>query len=114
MDNRLIDHAGMATRARRGREKPEPPLQTLYLGQWLHALGKRPVDVVRGTGINEGYISELISGKKKNPSTKYSFLIATFLGLKVDDLYKPPPDREFIKRAKAMDPDLLARLRSDN
>jgi transcriptional regulator with XRE-family HTH domain len=58
----------------------------LAFGLGLH---KRPIDVVRGTEINEGYLSQLISGKKKNPSGLILAQIADFLGIPMSYFYRP-------------------------
>jgi transcriptional regulator with XRE-family HTH domain len=66
--------------------------------------------VVRATGINEGYLSELISGAKKNPSFEILNQIADFLGIPVNYFNRPPPDRDFIAEAAGLDPRVIARL----
>ena len=72
------------------------------------------MDVVRATKINEGYLSELISGKKKNPSADALYKIADFLEIPLDYLYRLPPDRAFIEEAAKFDPSVLAKLRAGN
>ena len=92
------------------RRRPQKAVQRLFIGQWVRALGKRPVDVVRATGINEGYLSELIGGTKTNPSTALLRQIGDSLGIKWHYLYEPPPSKEFIRTATTLDPATLARL----
>lgn len=94
-----------------------PPLQNrtrlvrkLYIGEWIRALGVKQIEVVRATGINEGYLSSLISGTRKNPSFEYLNQIADFLGIPVGYFNRPPPDREFLTEAAGLDPKVLARL----
>jgi len=70
-----------------------------------------PAEVVRATGINEGYLSQLISGEKKNPSGRTLLLISGHLGIPMGLLYEPPPDREFIEKAGKIDPAILSRLK---
>jgi transcriptional regulator with XRE-family HTH domain len=94
--------------ARRARRPGRP----LYIGQWIRALHMRQIDVVRGTGINERYLSELCSGtSKKRPSEALLADLADFLGIPIDYLYRPPPAAEFIQEASRLDPAVLARLR---
>lgn len=86
--------------------------EPLYIGQWIRALGVRQIDVVRATGMNEGYLSELCSGKsKKNPSRALLQSIADALDIPVDYLRRPPPDQHFIQQASQIDPAIISRLK---
>lgn len=85
-----------------------------YLGPWIYAAGKTPAEVVRGTGINFGYLSGLISGKKRNPSYEKLKLISEFLKVPVEKLEGPPPSVELLHKVADYDPELLARLAKIN
>ena len=111
MENAHADNPAMVGRQRDARRKPTEARPALFVGQWIRALGERPVDVVRGTGINEGYISELINGGKSNPSAVKMLQIADYLGIPLHYLYQPPPDRQFIEQVASLDPAIIARLR---
>jgi hypothetical protein len=112
MDNPFPDHRLMPVKSNRARPKrPPPPKMPLYVGQWLSALGIRPREVVKATGINEGYLSEIISGKKTGVGTAKVAQIAAVLGIPWQYLYRPPPDRKVIDEAISLDPAVLARLR---
>lgn len=100
----------MARHPRSPRNVPQREFRKLYIGEWVRALGRRPVEVVRATGINEGYLSKLISGAKKNPSFDMLNQIADFLGIPVSYFNRPPPDRQFIEEASELDPKVLAKL----
>jgi transcriptional regulator with XRE-family HTH domain len=71
---------------------------------------------VKGTGINEGYLSQLISGEKKNPSGLILAQIADFLGIPMNYFYRPPPSQEAIDQVSDIDPAVLRRLsgKTDN
>src|SRR6185436_1229896 len=78
MDRTAAENRGMANRpakARR-REKREPP--PYFIGEWIRALGARPRDVAKGANVNEGYLSQLISGEKKNPGNGLLLDIAKY------------------------------------
>lgn len=96
----LSDHWAMA-----GKQ-----FRKLFIGEWVRALGFRQVEIVRATRINEGYLSELINGNKKNPSFDVLNQIADFLGIPVSYFNRAPPDREFMKEAAELDPKVLAKL----
>lgn len=103
------DHLGM--RKRQARPKPKREVRPLFLGQWIRALSAKQVDVVRATGMNEGYLSELCSGRsKKDPGSALLADIADSLGIPVDYLYRPPPGKESIREVGWIDPAVLARL----
>lgn len=69
--------------------------RTLYLGQWLAVLGRKPSELSRAIGCNEGYLSLLISGKqKRNPSAELILDLSDELGVSVNALYTPPPARD--------------------
>lgn len=93
MDADLIKFVGM--------RKPTKSPPRLYIGEWMVALGIRQVDVVRQTGINGGYLNELISGSKKNPGFLMLSGIAEALGVPVDALRKKPPSPGAISAARA-------------
>ena len=81
-----------------------------YLGPWIYAAGKTPAEVVRETGINFGYLSGLISGKKRNPSYEKLSLISKFLKVPIEKLEGPPPSVELLNQVADYDPELIARL----
>ena len=87
-----------------------PKVPVLFVGPWIRAHGKRPSEVARGTGINEGYLSSIISGKKKNPSTEKLALIADFLKMPLGDLYKAPPPQAVLDQVAKYDPAVILRL----
>ena len=104
-----VDHGEMPLQ----RPRKTPP--KLYIREWLVALGVRARDVSRGAGVNEGYLSQLISGQKLKASAYTLEKIGNFLGMADwTDLYKPPPSREAIRAASMLDPNTLARFRRDN
>jgi hypothetical protein len=98
------DHAWMPRQPSKD-DQPE-----LFIGQWLSALGIRARDVARGAHINEGYLSQLISGDKVKPTAGMVKKIGDYLKIYWRDLYRRPPSRDVIKEASTLDPAVLARL----
>ena len=98
-----IKHERMPAKARTAFKK-------LYIGEWMVRLNCSREDMQEAAGIGKAYLSQLISGKKKNPSTAILMSIAAKLGLKLEDLYKPPPPAETIDSLKGLSADVLARL----
>lgn len=106
------DYRGMAKQKPRRKSPISRQFRLLYIGQWIRALGARPVDIAKTTGINEGYLSELINGRKKNPSGHTLAVISDFLGIPMSYLYRPPPSQDVIESVSEMDPAVLSRLQS--
>lgn len=82
-----------------------------FLGAWIYRLGTTPRKIVEATKINEGYLSELINGGKRNPSDRLLKVIAAHLGVPVDTFRKPPPSESAIEQVSHLDPAILARLK---
>jgi transcriptional regulator with XRE-family HTH domain len=80
-------------------------VRTLYLGQWLAVLERKPAELARAIGCNEGYLSILISGKqKRNPSTEFMLDISDELGISVNALFNPPPARDVAGQVGKLSP----------
>jgi hypothetical protein len=103
-----LDASLMVGRTR--SKRPRKPADPLFIGQWIRAMGHKPAEVTRAIGLNEGYLSELISGAKRNPGGTVLMDIADFLRIPVDYLRRPPPSREFLEQASILDPAVLLRL----
>lgn len=113
LENVAIDHRRMpmGTTRNDGRQRRRRKRSSaLFLGPWLLALGRKPREVANATGINEGYISQLINGKKENPSRDIRDEIADFLGIPGHYLERPPPEKEVVAEIRALDPALIERL----
>lgn len=108
----LLDHGLMAGKPRSLKKTgPRRPPRKLFIGEWIRVLEHKQVEVVRATGINEGYLSALCSGKyNKRPSYDILKMIADFLGIPVDYFDRPPPDKRFLTEAAGLDPRVIARL----
>lgn len=86
------------------RQKREPvKVRTLYLGPWLVALGRKPVEIAKAIGCTEGYLSTLISGKhKKNPSTEFMLDLSDELGVSINALFSRPPSQDVAGNAEKL------------
>lgn len=105
-----MDMHSLAADALLMAKKKPPAKPPLYLGPWIRACKTTPAEVSRGTGINEGYLSQMISGKKDNPSGAKLSLIADFLEIPLGNLYKPPPPAAVLDQIADFDPKVIARL----
>ena len=114
MPNDSPDYRPMPKRPGKPPNPFKRQFRLLYVGQWIRALHKRPIDVVRATGINEGYLSELINGRKKNPSGHTLAQIADYLEIPMSYFYRPPPASETLNQLSDLDSAVLNRLRQSN
>src|SRR5688572_26969129 len=102
----------MVGRARKGSRSRTGARRPLFIGLWLHRLGLRQTDIAEAAKITEGYLSQLISGERDNPSAAVLFAIAAAMGIDPKWLYEPPPDRSVVAAASNLPLDLLLRLRN--
>jgi transcriptional regulator with XRE-family HTH domain len=105
----LADHRDMVGKTLK-RSAQRPATRRLYLGEWIRAMGRKPAEVAKAADINEGYLSQLISGQKKNPSALLLHSIADFIGIPMQYLYRPPPNRTWLAEAADLEPAILERL----
>jgi len=85
--------------------KPPTQFKKLHIGEWAERRGIQPRDLADEVGISEGYMSELVNGKKRNPSISILMKIADRLGLRsMDDLFQPPPSEEVLKNIEKLSP----------
>lgn len=98
--------------AKKTRTKVEPETEEapLYIGAWIRACEKTPAEVSRKASINEGYLSELIKGTKKNPSRSKLTAIANFLKIPVSSFDQPPPSQKLLDQVADYDPEVVLRL----
>lgn len=85
-------------------KSPRKTFKKLYIGEWINRRGRYPAEVADKIGYSEGYMSEIISGKKKNPSTQFLLAIADDLDLTLNDLYSAPPSEEVLKNVGKLSP----------
>jgi transcriptional regulator with XRE-family HTH domain len=95
---------------KRGRSVYGRGTRQLYIGEWLVRLGRKPVELAKHLKVTEPYVSELISGKKDNPSHVLLLVVSEWLGITVNDLYMRPPDRLALEAVERLNPAQMATL----
>ncbi len=67
----------------------------LYIGEWIDFRGLKDAEIVRASGINAGYLSELRAwdkdGKTPNPSLYMIQKLAKAIGVQPSVFHEPPP-----------------------
>jgi len=76
----------------------------LFIGEWIARSEKQPRDIAVAVGVTEAYMSELISGRKKNPSAQLLLAISEELGVTVNDLYRKPPSAATLEKLGNLSP----------
>lgn len=107
------NHGGMAKRPTTGRQRRKRENPPFYLGLWIRRLRLRQVEVAKGAGVNEGYISELVNGSKY-PKAGVKADIARFMGIPPHYLDNPPPEQDAIDQVRGIDSDTIQRLKPLN
>lgn len=65
----------------------------LYIAEWLDRFDMDQADLMRETGLSEGYISAIITGKHgKNPTLGSLRKVARAIGVPVWALFLPPSE----------------------
>lgn len=73
-----------------GKTKPKPPPE-IFLGQWLKYYGKTQTEAAEVADCTQSYIANIKAGRKKNINYLILWRISEFLGIAMDDIFKPAP-----------------------
>jgi len=87
--------------------------RTLHIGLWVAQSGRQQEAIADKVGITDAYLSELISGRKKNPSVHVLRALADELGITINDFFERPPTGPEIDRLRNLSPSdaaILARI----
>lgn len=82
----------------------------LHVGEWVSQSGRQQEDIAESVGITDAYLSELMSGKKKNPSAHVLRALSEELGITINDFYSKPPSQAQRERLKNLSPSDAATL----
>jgi transcriptional regulator with XRE-family HTH domain len=82
----------------------------LHVGEWIARSGRQQADIAESVGITDAYLSELMSGKKKNPSAHVLLALSEELGITINDFYRKPPSQAQMDRLKNLSPSDAATL----
>lgn len=92
----------------------EKLFRPLFVGEWvarfLVQTGRQQEDIAEAVGITDAYLSELMSGKKKNPSAHVLRALSEELGITINDFYRKPPSQAQLDRLKNLSPGDAATL----
>jgi transcriptional regulator with XRE-family HTH domain len=87
-----------------GMGKPTVHFRPIYLNQWLEALEMDQKTLVERTGLSQGYLSNIGSGRRGNPTMASLHAIATAMGISFNDLFRPPPSDAAMSELQELSP----------
>lgn len=90
------------------QDDEEPP--RIYLGQWLEFFEKDVTEAANEAGCTQGYISNIIANRKPNVNVLYLLRISDWLGVAINDFYRPLPKKSELQALKALSPKAQAAI----
>ena len=84
------------------RQKPQP--RDIFLGAWLDYFGLSRSEAARIAGCGQPYISNIVSGDRKNVNAMYLLLLSEHLGISINDFYSRPPAAAAIDQIAHLSP----------
>lgn len=78
--------------------------QPLFIGEWVLQSRRPQEEIADKVDITDAYLSELVSGRKKNPSVHILRVLADELGITINDFYRKPPSASQLERLKNISP----------
>lgn len=80
----------------------EPP--EIFLGQWLTFFEKDVTEAAAEAGCSQGYISNIIANRKPNVNVLYLLRISEWLGVTINDFYRPLPKKSELATLQELSP----------
>jgi transcriptional regulator with XRE-family HTH domain len=77
---------------------PRRQYRNIYLDEWLAATGRDRAGAAVAGGVDQSYLANMVAGRKMNPSAHVLLAISEYLGITVNDLYRPPPPESLVSR----------------
>lgn len=76
----------------------------LYIGEWVAQDRRQQEEIADKADITDAYLSELMSGRKKNPSAHILRALSEVLGITINDFYRKPPSAREMDRLRNISP----------
>ncbi len=86
------------------------PYQELHLGDWLTFFEIGPTEAAEIAGCTQGYISNMVGGRKDNINVLYLLRLSEHMGVTVNDFYRPLPSRNQLATLKNLSPKAQAAI----
>lgn len=83
---------------------PKRQYRQLYLAEWIEATGRDITGAAKAGDVDPSYISNLSGGRRANPSAHVLYGISEYLGITINDLYKPVPAEGHVSAMRELSP----------
>lgn len=79
-------------------KRPNLRPRKIFLGEWIGAIpGKSRKGAADAADVDISYVNNVCGGTRENPTSLVMLAFAEYLGITVDDLYRPPPSTSALK-----------------
>jgi plasmid maintenance system antidote protein VapI len=85
------------------KDASKDPLD-IHLAEWLEFFQVGPSEAARIAGCSQGYISNIMAGRKKDINVLYLLKLSDHFGITVNDFYRPLPSKAQLNTLKSLSP----------
>lgn len=85
-------------------------LPQIYLGQWLEFFETDVTEAARAGGCTQSYVSNIIANRKSNINVLILLRISDYLGVTINDFYRPLPKKSELAALKDLSPKAQASI----
>lgn len=82
----------------------------IHLGDWLAFFEMGASEAAEIAGCTQGYISNIVGGRKPNINVLYLLKLSEFMGVTINDFYRPLPSRTTLNALKNLSPKAQAAI----
>lgn len=90
-------------KSRMGKRTPPEPRE-IFLGDWLNEFGIKVGEAAEIAGCDQSYISNIISGRKKNINALYLLRLSERMDININDFFRPLPSQSTLTALKRLSP----------
>lgn len=87
-----------------------PEVPEIHLGDWLEFFEIGPSEAGEIAGVTQGYISNIVAGRKPNVNVLILLKLSDHMGVTVNDFYRPLPSRSQLKALEDLSPKARAAI----
>lgn len=88
----------------------EEDVPEIHLGDWLSFFEMGASEAAEIAGCTQGYISNIVGGRKPNINVLYLLKLSEHLGVTINDFYRPLPNRTTLNALKNLSPKAQAAI----
>ncbi len=88
----------------------EADVPEIQLGAWLDLFDIKVGEAAAIAGCGQSYISNIIANRKENINVLYLLKLSEYMGVTVNDFYRPLPSKSQLSALKSLSPKAQATL----